>query len=256
MFKPCVVIPIYNHSAALRKKILCLATEDIRCYLVNDGSTDHSGETIDHLAQDFSFVRALHQPINQGKGAAVKAGLLQAIADGYSHALQIDADDQHNLADIPRFLSLAEEHQASLIAGYPVYDISLPASRKYARYITHFWVWIETLSLTTIKDSMCGFRVYPLKKTCALLAREKVADRMDFDIDIIVKLHWDGMDIVNVPTRVTYPEDGTSHFDMLHDNLRISSMHCRLFFRMLLQWLPQKLFQKCHRRKSLPGNPS
>jgi hypothetical protein len=69
---------------------------------------------------------------------------------------------------------------------------------------------------------------------------------MDFDTEIIVRLHWTGVPVRNRPTRVTYPEDGVSHFDLWRDNLRISAMHARLFFGMLRR-LPRLLARKWSR---------
>lgn len=59
----------------------------------------------------------------------------------------------------------------------------MPKGRLYGRYLTHFWVWVETLSLD-IRDSMCGFRIYPLAATEALLRSEALGERMDFDIEV------------------------------------------------------------------------
>jgi predicted LPLAT superfamily acyltransferase len=249
-FRPCVVIPAYNHPAALEKKVAQLCEQGLAVFLVNDGSTDQTAAVIDELANRFSAVVTMHRRANGGKGAAVKDGLRAAHAAGFTHALQIDADDQHTLSDIPHFLQLAETHPDSLIAGYPQYDDTLPAARRYGRYITHFWVWLETLSLSAIRDSMCGFRVYPLQATCDVLQRESIGDRMDFDIDIIVKMHWAGVPIINTPTRVTYPVDGISHFRMLQDNLRITRMHTVLVLRLLLLWLPGKILAKNRQEKS------
>lgn len=129
-------------------------------------------------------------------------------------------------------LAEAERYPDALISGQPLYDDSIPKSRLYGRYITHFWVWIETLSLS-IRDSMCGFRVYPLAATLALCDRRAIGQRMDFDTEIMVRLYWQGTRSRFIPTRVTYPASGLSHFDALYDNLRISWMHTRLFFGML-----------------------
>ena len=119
-----------------------------------------------------------------------------------------------------------------MIAGCPIYDASVPRGRLYGRYATHVWVWINTLSFD-IRDSMCGFRLYPLASVLPLLDRVRIGQRMDFDSDIIVRLHWRGVRVVNQPTRVTYPQDGISHFRMFRDNVRISWMHTRLFAGML-----------------------
>jgi len=63
---------------------------------------------------------------------------------------------------------------------------------------------------------------------------------MDFDTEILVRLHWRGLRMTTLPTRVTYPADGLSHFDVWRDNLLISRMHARLFAGMLLR-LPKLL---------------
>ena len=138
------------------------------------------------------------------------------------------------------------EHPDAVISGCPVYDQSVPKGRLYGRYLTHVWVWINTLSLQ-IRDSMCGFRVYPLAATLALLNRAQIGRRMDFDVEILVRLHWQGVPIRNRPTRVIYPEDGVSHFQLWRDNARISKMHARLFFGMLLR-MPQLLWRKLDAR--------
>jgi predicted LPLAT superfamily acyltransferase len=154
----------------------------------------------------------------------------------------VDADGQHAIEDIPKLLALAERHPDALISGQPIYDDSIPRSRLYGRWVTHVWVWIETLSLQ-LKDSMCGFRVYPVAPTLRLAARETLGKRMDFDTEVMVRLYWQGNTSVFLPTRVTYPQDGLSHFDALKDNVRISLMHTRLFFGMLPR-MPGLLFRR------------
>ena len=72
---------------------------------------------------------------------------------------------------------------------------------------------------------------------------------MDFDTDVIVRLYWDGMQIVNFPTKVGYPSDGVSHFRLVRDNLLISRMHATLFLGMLWR-VPTLLVRKFSRRRS------
>ncbi len=127
--------------------------------------------------------------------------------------MQIDADGQHDVADVPRFVEAARAEPAAVIPGRPVYDASAPKFARYGRYLTHVWVWIETLSFE-IRDSMCGFRLYPLDLVCALIDRVALPERMDFDIEILVRLHWQHALFRSIPTRVTYATDGVSHFDM------------------------------------------
>ena len=115
----------------------------------------------------------------------------------------------------------------------------MPAGRRYGRYLTHGLVWLNTLSLS-IPDSLCGFRVYPLGAVMSLMAEEYIGRRMDFDVEIIVRLYWRGVPMRWLPTAVTYPLDGVSHFRMVRDNARMVALQLRLFGGMLLR-LPRLL---------------
>ncbi|MBA2673226.1 glycosyltransferase family 2 protein [Ramlibacter sp.] len=246
MLEPVVVIPVYNHPSTIGRIAHAVAALGLPCILVDDGSEADCAAVLDLLAQGRApQVVLVRLATNQGKGAAMAAGFAEAARHGYSHALQIDADGQHDCADIPRFLAQARQWPEAVICGCPVYDASVPRGRLYGRYATHVWVWINTLSLD-IRDSMCGFRVYPLAPVTALLRRTRIGQRMDFDSDIIVRLYWRGVPVVNLPTPVRYPQDGISHFRMWRDNVRISLMHARLFLGMLWR-APLLLWRKVAR---------
>ncbi len=240
-FRPVAVIPVYNHGDAIGGVVERVRANGLRCVLVDDGSGAECAAVLVALARapDVTLVRL---PRNQGKGGAMMAGLRAAAAAGYSHALQIDADGQHDTADIPAFLAQAARTPDAVICGTPVYDDSIPAIRFYGRYASHLWVWISSLSFA-IRDSMCGFRVYPLASVVALFDSVRLGRRMDFDPEVLVRLHWRGVEMVNLPTRVTYPRDGVSHFRYGFDNLLIVAMYVRLFFGMLLR-APLLLWRK------------
>jgi glycosyltransferase involved in cell wall biosynthesis len=244
MHNPCAVIPVYNHELAVPAVVQELLDAGLPCVLVDDASSPACAAVLRTLAgQDNVFLVQL--PVNQGKGGAVMAGLREAAKLGFSHALQVDADGQHDLNDIAVFLDNSRQHPKSLICGYPQYDASVPKGRLYARYLTHVWVWINSLSLQ-IPDSMCGFRVYPLKPVLHLIDTANLGKRMDFDPEILVRLSWRNQPMQWLPTKVHYPQDGLSHFRLFHDNALISKMHAKLFFGMLARfplilwrrWLP------------------
>lgn len=230
--KCCAIIPSYNHHRVIDAVIAQVRQQGLPVFVIDDGSAE---ATRLHLA-------ALHAPdagitvhrlaTNQGKGAAVMTGFALAQAAGFTHAVQIDADGQHDLESLPALLALAQAHPEALISGQPIYDASVPKARKIGRYVTHVWVWIETGSLR-IRDSMCGFRVYPLAPVMALLATRRIGHYMDFDTDIMVRLFWRGTDVVQLPVRVIYPPENSSNFRILRDNWRITHMHTRLVIEML-----------------------
>lgn len=238
-FDPCILIPVYNHEDPLASIVERLASRQLPCILVDDGSHPNCAEVIRALAEQYPWIEAVRLELNRGKGGAVKAGILRAHARGYSHALQIDADGQHDLNDLDTFLAAAQANPEAVIIGRPLFDDSIPKLRFYARYLTHVWVYINTLSLE-IRDAMCGYRVYPLAACANLIQNVALEERMAFDVEILVRLYWQGLSMVSIPTRVGYPQDGISHFRGWEDNLRISLTHARLFLGMLIR-LPRLL---------------
>ena len=234
MHNPCAVIPVYNHETAVPAVVDALLAAGLPCVLVDDASSPACSAVLEQLAHG-EGIHLVRLAVNQGKGGAVMAGLREASALGFTHALQVDADGQHDLRDVATFIQASQLNPQALICGYPQYDASVPKGRLYARYLTHVWVWINSLSLQ-IPDSMCGFRVYPLPATLALINSVKLGKRMDFDPEILVRLAWRNQPMRWLATRVHYPQDGLSHFRLFHDNALISAMHTKLFFGMLIRF--------------------
>jgi glycosyltransferase involved in cell wall biosynthesis len=247
--KLCIVIPYYNHPRAIAGVVASLAHLGLPCRIVDDGSDEASRQVLAQICAREHWVSVQRLPVNRGKGAAVMAGCDAALADGFTHALQIDADGQHEVSTLPVLVDQARRHPAAMVTGQAVYDESVPRARHYGRYLTHVWVWINTLSFE-IRDSMCGLRVYPLEAATQVWRRHRVGQRMDFDTEILVRLSWAGTRVINVPTRVRYPADGVSHFRMWRDNLFISRMHARLFFGMLWR-LPRLLGMRLAQRRQV-----
>ena len=89
-FRPCVVVPVFNHSVALDETFRRLAGLNLPCFFINDGSTDGSGHKMSLLCAANDNFQLHSHLINQGKGAAVLTGFREAVLQGYSHAIQID----------------------------------------------------------------------------------------------------------------------------------------------------------------------
>ena len=229
--KVCIVVPVFNHGEPLRTTVARLAEFALPVLIIDDGSDAATRAAIADVAARHG-AEVLTLPHNGGKGHAVMAGLRAAAQAGYTHAAQVDADGQHDLGDLPNLLAAAQANPEALICGEPRFDASAPKSRRYGRKLTAFWVAIETLS-RRMPDTMCGFRVYPLASTVALLDSLALGRRMDFDIEVAVRLYWRGVRIVAVPTTVIYPVGGTSNFRAVADNALISKLHTKLFFGML-----------------------
>lgn len=238
----CFVIPVYNHPHHIEALVIHLEQFQMPIILVNDGSDAACTALLHEIAAQHSLVELVEHSHNQGKGQAVITGLRHAHTLGFSHALQLDSDGQHDWQDVAKFLQISQQHPDAMVIGQPIFDESVPKKRLYGRYATHIWVWINSLSFE-IKDSMCGFRVYPLASTIQVLDSAKFQPRMGFDSEILVRLKWAEVPFINVPTKVVYPEDGISHFKVWRDNIGISQAHLHLFGGMLLR-LPKLLSKK------------
>jgi glycosyltransferase involved in cell wall biosynthesis len=245
VFKPCVVIPVYDHEHAIARVVASLRADGLPIILVDDGSHEACARELERLSDADPQITLQRHAQNQGKGAAVMAGLRAAFAAGYTHALQIDADGQHTLTDAVCFIDAARAEPNLLVCGRPLFDDSIPAVRFYGRYLTHILVWLETLSFD-IPDSMCGMRLYPLAPVVALIDNKKVGSRMDFDTEVLVHLHWRNVPMRWLGTRVLYPLDGVSHFRMYSDNLLMIALHARLLIGMVIR-SPRLLWRKISR---------
>jgi glycosyltransferase involved in cell wall biosynthesis len=239
-FRIAALIPTYDNPRTLRGVV-----EEVRRHLkdvliVDDGSGPEGRAACDTLAAE-GLALVVHRERNGGKGAAVKTGLTELKARGFSHAFQVDADGQHAIADMPRFLAAAESHPDALILGSPEFDRSAPRARLLGRKITRFWTHVETLG-PLIDDAMCGFRVYPIATALEVSAR---GNAMDFDPEIAVRIAWSGTPVLNLLTRVRYlgaGDGGVSHFRLVRDNALISWMHTRLVLALFGRLMLRRVF--------------
>lgn len=221
----CAVIPTYDNPRTIRAVVERVRDHLPDVLVVDDGSGAEGREAVAALSRD-GLAHVHVRQGNGGKGAAVKDGFRRARALGFTHALQVDADGQHDLADLPRFLEAARRHPEALVLGEPVFDASAPRARVRGHRFCRFWTTLATGG-PVIRDALCGYRVYPLDPTL----RVPCGDRMEFDVEVAIRLVWAGCPVVNLPTRVRYlsaEEGGVSHFRLFRDNVRIVSRHVRL----------------------------
>jgi len=230
------LVPTLDNPRTVRNVVMAIRRHLPAVILVDDGSGEAGRAACDLIAADgLATLRRLDR--NRGKGAAVKAGFAAARELGFTHAFQIDADGQHDIASIPTFLRASAEQPDALILGYPRYDGVIPRGRRIGRRFTNLWVDLEVGRRGAIRDAMIGFRVYPL---AAALASGTRANRMDFDIEIAVRMVRNGCPVQNLPVDVQYlaaGDGGVSHFRLIRDNLGFCRLHSRLCIIGMFGWL-------------------
>lgn len=217
----CVVIPVYNHALTVRRVV-----EGARAFfpviVVNDGSTDHTTAELAVLKD----VGLLNLAPNQGKGAALLAGFARAAELGFTHAITLDADGQHDPAALAGFAEACRRQPHAIIVG--VRDLKragAPGPRRVANHFSNFWFHFQTGC--RLGDTQCGYRCYPLGAIRHLRVR---AGRYAYELEVLVKAAWAGVPLVGHPVEADYaaPTSRLSHFHPWLDMARYSCTHSRL----------------------------
>ena len=230
---PCLLIPIYNHKDTIGSVLASLAHLELPCLVVDDGSDAATQETLRKEQAQRPWVELSRLPVNRGRGAALRHGYCRAAGRGFSHVVQLDADGQHDPDDVPKFLEAARRQPDALILGRPIFGADSPRIRRWGRRLSQAFVWMVTGSFA-VEDPLCGFRCFPLRRTVPLLDAVSLGSRMEFDPEIVVRLAWADVPIVNIPTRVRYFAGGLSNFRMVRDNALIVRAYTRLVLARLL----------------------
>jgi len=237
-----VLLPSYNSGAMLHRVVEAVAKEWRPVWVIIDASTDDSEKALGPLLEELPHVRCIVLPKNAGKGGAVLAGMKEALAQGYTHALVMDADGQHSVEAVRPFLDRSIREPEAMLLGEPIFSADAPMERVKGRRVGNWWANLATL-WGGIHDSLFGFRVYPIAESVAILDSIRTARRFDFDTELAVRLYWQGVRPINIPVPVCYPPreaGGTTHFRYLRDNLLLVGTHARLFLGMLVR-LPRLL---------------
>jgi glycosyltransferase involved in cell wall biosynthesis len=222
-----LVIPAYNESTTIREVVQGALEYFATVIVVDDGSSDGTVEKLANMP-----VTLLRHPKNMGKAASLWSGMHAALNQGAKGVVTMDADGQHNPADIPRLLMAAQTHPNRLVIGSRLWNRDvIPTSRYRANRFANFW--IAWASGQTIEDSQSGFRVYPaqLIRLCRLKPSRNRS--FVFESEIIIEAARFGFLCAFVPVHTAYPANARpSYFRPVKDIARITRMVAwRLFSR-------------------------
>lgn len=247
-----VCIPVFDNPSTIAEVARdCLRETPFPVLIVDDGSKqpvttilDHhcspgsrgprdAGEPLLRSARASGRLRVLRLEANRGKGAAIQAAVRVAVAEGFTHLITLDGDGQHLASEIPKLLEVARENPWDLVIGSRGLDgPHVPEASRFGRKFSNFWVSYQTRSV--VSDSQSGFRLYPLfhLQTMRFFTR-----RYDFEIEVLIRLLWKGVQVREVPIECIYPEASrrVSHFHKLWDNIRISCLNTLLVTVSLLR---------------------
>ena len=240
-----VLIPSFNPGPRVVETVRQARAVWTPVWVVVDGSTDGTDVLLRRLADDDADLRLIVLARNQGKGAAVLAGIAEAAAAGFTHALTMDSDGQHPAGLIPEFMAASLKRPEAMVLGKPVFGAEAPLLRVNGRKVSNAWADLETLWMG-IGDSLYGFRVYPIAPLLRVMRGNRFMRRFDFDPEAVVRLCWAGVQPLNIDAPVRYlsaAEGGVSHFRYLRDNALLTWMHTRLLIGFVLR-LPVLIWRR------------
>lgn len=232
--RPLVVIPVFNHGATLRQVVIRALEVHPHVLVVDDGSTDGGADTLAGLPCE-----VLRHERNRGKGAAILSAAKAADERGMTHIITLDADGQHDPADIGKFLPLIAAEPGAVVIGARDFDVpNVPGSSRFGRQFSRFWLRVQTGF--DVSDVQSGFRAYPVQLLRQLALREA---GYAFEVEVLARAAWAGFPLRDVEISVYYPEPDkrVSHFDKFRDNVRISLLNTRLTARSMLP-LPHRKY--------------
>jgi glycosyltransferase involved in cell wall biosynthesis len=199
------LVPAWNEAAFIRP-VLEGALAFLPTLVVDDGSTDETPA----IAKAAGATVIRHGQ-NQGKGAALMTGFGWALEQGYDAVLTLDADGQHDPAEIPEFLAAYEAGEGELIIGRRNFG-QMPIVRRLANASGS---WLFSLALgTRILDNQSGYRLYARP----LLERlDPTTTGFELEVETIAQAVYGGMRIGWVEIRTIYGTGKHSYFRPVQD---------------------------------------
>ena len=234
----CVIIPTYNNAGTVADVVLRAKAECDDVIVVNDGSDDGTAA----LLESIEGITVVTLARNSGKGAALRAGFMEALSKGFAYAVTLDADGQHYPEDIPLLLQANIEHPEALLIGErrDLDSMSRSGGSRFANAFSNFWFMVQTW--VPLRDTQTGYRLYPLRRLHGL---SLLTSRYEAELELLVFAAWHGVKLHSVPVRVYYPpqEERVSHFRPVYDFSRITLLNTILCFMALLYALPLALLR-------------
>ena len=206
------LIPAWNEATRIGP-VVEAARAHLPVLVVDDGSGDDTSAVAE--AAGATVVRHSR---NRGKGVALMTGFAWALERGCEAVLTLDADGQHDPADIPRFLAAYDAGAGDLIIGRRDFS-HMPFLRSL---VNPFGSWLLSLALgTRIYDNQCGYRLYSRR----LLERlDLTTTGFELEVEVVIQAVCKGMRIGWVEIRTIYGVGEVSYFHPLKDTARFLGM--------------------------------
>ncbi len=221
------IIPAYNAAATVHEVVYRARRKVARCIVVDDGSTDATGTRARRTGAEL-----IVHTSNRGKGAAIRSAFMCLRPTEFAYAVLLDADGQHDPADIGRFVDAARRQNADIVVGSRMAN---PEGMPWLRRVTNRSMsrLISWLCGTRLSDTQSGYRLLS-KRVLDTITPAK--NNFEVESEILLKAARHGMTMTEIPIRSIYAADHTSHISPARDTLRFLRLIgglvlLRLFYR-------------------------
>jgi glycosyltransferase involved in cell wall biosynthesis len=198
-----VVVPAFDEADRLRTLLpripVCLSGVPVQVIVVSDGSADGT----DAVALDHGAV-LVRLPKHRGKGAALRAGFARAMDLGPSQLVTMDADGQHDPAELERLVQPVIAGQCALAAGSRFLSGPSRGPAPFNRYLVRKAL-IAALRATlgrTYTDPCCGYRCFSARAALAIRLR---GDHYQSELETLFEAAIHGLSVLEVPVGADYP---------------------------------------------------
>ncbi len=195
------LVPLFNHGRTIVGVLESIEAHGLPIIVVDDGSTDDGAACVRAWTASRTNAELICLPRNQGKSAALRVGMSRAHERGFTHALTMDADGQHDASCIPAFLvsSSATDAATLIIGNRTPLPPDYPLHRLCGRVLSGLAV--RAASGVVVGDAASGMRLWPIEPTLHTAA---LGGRYAWEEEIIIRLAWNGVVIRDVPIPVIY----------------------------------------------------
>ncbi len=223
-FRLGIVVPALDAAATIGTVVAGARAQGPPVLVVDDGSRDDTAARAEAAGGG-----VIRHASNRGKGAALRTGMQRLAADGYSHALTMDADGQHLAREIPQMIAAATAAPRALVMGARIIgDQPVAAANRFGNRFANGAVRIAARK--DAGDTQCGFRIYPLAE---ILPLRVAGAHFEYETAVIVHAVRAGVTLCSVPVAVYYPPVALrrSHYRNVLDTLRIIRVMVPLLMR-------------------------
>ena len=189
------VIPAHNAESSIGRVIEHTGAYVPRVIVVNDGSTDATCEVAEHYG-----IELISLPSQRGKGYALRTGFASALSNGCKAIITLDADGQHDPADIPNFLRAHAEDPDAILVGSRWGQVeNFPRQRYFSNRSAAFF--ISKALRQEVTDSQCGYRLYPAP---VLRGIRLTTSHFQMETEVLLRAARQGIRLHSVPVKNIY----------------------------------------------------